>query len=57
MNKIPYIDPDALYTLDACARKVMQMDPSLTFEEARRKVTDAIDKGIIHPVTATLNTR
>lgn len=39
------IDPDALYTVEQAARKLMEVDKSLTFEQAYQKVCDAIDRG------------
>lgn len=45
MDKFPQIDPNALYTTEQAAKFLMEVDPSLTLEEARREVGIAIAQG------------
>lgn len=39
------IDQNALYTVEKAARLLMEIDPSLSFEEAIREVRMAIESG------------
>lgn len=45
MSKCPEIDPNAFYTLDQCAKMLMEADPSLTLVEAKREIAMAIASG------------
>jgi hypothetical protein len=47
---MPKIDPDALYTEEQAAKKLMQVDRSLTFDEALREIHMAIRVGRLRPI-------
>lgn len=47
---LPNIDPNALYTTEQAARKLMEMDESLTFEEAHREICEAVAAGKLRPI-------
>lgn len=39
------IDPNGLYTVEQCARYLMEVCPELTFEQAYQEICDSIDTG------------
>lgn len=42
---MPKIDPDALYTEEQAARKLMEAEPGTSLKEAQRIIRKAIDDG------------
>lgn len=45
MSELPYVDPNALYTVEQVAKLLMEVRPDLTFEQAHQMLCEDIDSG------------